>query len=62
MSMYEEIQILVSISHGYFTITWLKPYHVISCLYLCSDGPGRDNIHPAKGSVVAKKTIGRGKW
>ena len=32
MGMYEEIEILVSVSHGYFTITCLKPYHVITAL------------------------------
>ena len=55
MGMYEEIEILVSISPGSFTITWLKPYHIIRCLCLYSDSSGKEDICLATRTIVAKK-------
>ena len=55
MGMYVEIEILMSISPWSFTITWLKPYQVISCLCLCRDSPGKEDIHSVQWPVVVEK-------
>ena len=62
ISMYEEIEILVLISPGSFTITWLKLYCIISCPCLCRDSPGKDDIQPVWQPVVTKNATGQGQW